>query len=404
VVFAAADLLPPLAGVLVEGRSGPVTATAITTTSLALRLQSVAWLVLIGVALVIVVLGLASQPDGVPRPDATGVVLLLGVLAIAQLSGWLGTGEYSPSRPVLVLLLAAAAVSVSAPQAEVFSLVGRITAAVAVVSVVLALVSPDAWMDPARTEGDTKAILGSRLLAGFLGHENTLGIILAAGFPFVLDAFRGGARLCLALVTVVALVLTSSRTSLAALAVVLAAVLATRLLGRRAARPLLVAGAFGLLLLTVALPATAGDSAFTERGAIWRLAAPAWTTDRLFGLGPYAFSRGTPLSSDLLRMLGYPVVHGHSTYVSTRTEVGWVGLVLLGLLLVRVLLKSARMFDDRPAPLLFVLALLALGTLETPLRLDTVADQAWLTWGVVIVLACYPLRAHTGSADRGTLA
>jgi O-antigen ligase len=214
---------------------------------------------------------------------------------------------------------------------------------------------------------------------------------LVLALPFILYAFSGWIRIATVGITVLAVVLSASRTSLITLAVLVLAIGLTLLVGRRRASLPLVALCGTALAVSVVLPYTTGDASFTERGTIWRLAGEFWSTATWFGQGPYAFARDTDLSTQLLETMGYTISHGHNTYVTLRTEVGLVGTLMVAALVGWLLLKAYRAFEKDPTALYFLVVLTVLGVLETPLRFDTVVEQSWIAWGGVFVIALLQL-------------
>lgn len=169
-----------------------------------------------------------------------------------------------------------------------------------------------------------------------IGYTNALallavvGILLAAGIAVERRApVRVAAAVC-AVPCLVVIVLSQSRGAQAALAI---GALAAWCGGQRAQARVLATTAVGLaLLFGLALAAS------VERSAYWAVAVSQWERTPLLGSGGGTWGRvwlehrGEP----------FPAVDAHSLYLQVLSELGPVGLVLVGLALIPPLLTAAR--------------------------------------------------------------
>ncbi|CUR57638.1 putative O-antigen ligase-like protein [metagenome] len=360
------------------------------------------WLVYVLVVVCAILVGLLRWWLGRRTAgDIVGFALVAVLLVVAQAARVVDTGSLTPSRPAAVVLLTALAVWLLNPPARVMSVLGWIGVSVAASSLVLAATSPIAWIDPSDWGAPTKAVYGSNLLAGFYSHENTLGMMLVLALPFVWHAISGRVSAIVTAVMALALLLTASRTSLIALVALCVATIAAMVVGPRLGRWLMVLATFSAFAASVVVPRLVGDAAFSERGTIWALAGEAWSSAPWLGQGPYAFSRDTSLSETLETTMGYVINHGHNSYITVRTEVGFLGAAAALALFVHLLRKCARQFTADPAPLRFLLVIAVLGVLETPVRFDTVMEQSWIAWGGILMVACRSFGV-SGATSRGS--
>ncbi len=399
VLFVLGATVSPAITVLQQGRLAPDVPVADSVA--AGRAELVMWLLYIALvlgAIFVGVLRLWVRRGNVG--DVAGFALVAILLVLAQVARVVDTGALTPSRPAAVVLLTALAIWLLDPPSRIMSVLGWIGAAVAVSSLVLAVTSDVAWIDPSAWGAPTKAVYGSNLLAGFYSHENTLGMMLVLALPFVWHACAGRLRAIATIAVVAALLLTASRTSLIALVVLCVATVAALVVGPRVGRVLMVATILSAVASGVVVTSVVGKAAFSERGTIWALAGGAWDSAPWLGRGPYAFSRDTPLSESLETTMGYVINHGHNTYITTRTELGLLGVAVVLALLVHLVRKCATYFPTNPAPLRFMLVIAVLGVLETPLRLDTVMEQSWIAWGGLLMIACTSLRSSGEAPSR----
>lgn len=190
-----------------------------------------------------------------------------------------------------------------------------------------------------------KCGLAGALYSGAFSNENTFGLTLALSGSFVWLALRGRARLVLVLYVVGSVVLTGSRTAMAAAVALVVALVLLRpdvectgsvgTGGRRVMAALLVggAGAIAALFPLLVPPATVGD-----RFSFWQLALRGVAADPVLGLGGTAWSR-------LYEKAQIPISGSyspHNQWLDLLYASGVVGVVLFGVLLVWVMAAAGR--------------------------------------------------------------
>jgi len=188
------------------------------------------------------------------------------------------------------------------------------------------------------------------LLYGPVGYANALGIlvalslVLAVGFLLETDEPLARAALVATVgITVVALLLTSSRGAWLAAIVGLLVLTGLRVSTRR----LVVAG-LALTLAVAALTALAAPSiAMGDRPAFWSVAVSDASSHPLLGSGAGSFDDYWLRH----RAIGAFVEDAHSLYLETAAELGLVGLTLLGCALLVPLWALARGRLDPLAPI-----------------------------------------------------
>ncbi len=242
-----------------------------------------------------------------------------------------------------------------APRLRVGAVVGHLAGASALLALVLGVALPRAGLYRLAS-GDLvdpdKALLPLGLLIGPFSDSNNLAQVLVLGAPALLLVRRRAVAIGWLVVLVAALVWTSSRSSLVAL-VAAGAVVGVTALARRPWSRAALAGAGGLVavatvvvvpLLTVAggtsgaARATAADTAFTNRGYVWRLSLEAVAENPLAGLGTGWYGQVARYANPL----GGFAYHGHNVMVQTLVTTGLVGLAALAVLAVVALLRAAR--------------------------------------------------------------
>ncbi|WP_431913219.1 O-antigen ligase family protein [Micromonospora carbonacea] len=394
--------LPQLVDVLHDGR--PAFNSPVESMPVAGRLLGDAITVaFIGLAALLIGYGLRRRrPD---RPwELAAVLAPLSAIHLAALVN----GE-RPGPVALALPAAIVAIWVLRPGARALATIGVLGAVTAAGAILLAAVRPDlALLTGADAGGKSWAVGG--LLAGPYPHSNVLGLMLALCLPFVCCLrHRPSRRAALALV-LVALLWTGSRTGqLAALVVLLTWGLlgwrtggrADRRVGGRSRRPSTVIGApvlVGLGLTVVSPLATTDPASFTNRGRIWRALLGRWAERPLTGHGPGYFER----QPELAEALGGRYTHGHNLLVHLLAVGGLLTVVLMAVLLGLVWRRSTDLAAlGRPAPALFLIALLWVSWLEASHVSVTLAGQ--LTWlPLCLIVRAGPTRPDPapGSEDQ----
>jgi O-antigen ligase len=171
-----------------------------------------------------------------------------------------------------------------------------------------------------------KRILPWGILVGPLSSENNLGQVLVLGLPLIGFARSRAVRWVVVVMTAYAIVWTSSRSSIAALAVGGIIALALQVPWRKA-RPVIAAIlllAAGLVMIAIPVSTSDGKD-FSNRGYIWITSLRAWSEHRVFGLGSQWYSALARYEEGL----GGAAFHGHNTFVQMVIMGGAVALVLV---------------------------------------------------------------------------
>jgi O-antigen ligase len=227
-----------------------------------------------------------------------------------------------------------------------------------------------------------KQILPWGVLVGIFTQGNVLGVFLVLALPSIALMRSTIRRMGIFGLVAFALVWTSSRSSLAALVVMVAVFIGLALLrasgrGVYAAVTLIVFAAFvPLLPLT-----TTTNDAFTNRGYIWRTSLANWDADPWFGLG----SRWYNQIGQFVNALPGTAYHGHNLFVHALVTGGIIYVALLTLMMLCVI-YYASVWAIRGAsfPAAFTVVFLISSTLEVPFG---VVDNATLYAVTVLPMA-----------------
>lgn len=188
-----------------------------------------------------------------------------------------------------------------------------------------------------------KQILPWGILIGPLTDGNPLGQFLALGSPAVLLIPRPTVRLVSAALTAFAVVWTSSRSSLAALAVGIVVVAVLRVTPRGGRRGVAVLILTGLAALIAYLPlTTTRNDAFTNRGYIWQASLRHWLEHPWIGLGSQWYAESAKYANNI----GWTAFHGHNQFVQLLVLGGLVNLALVVAMLV-VLVRAAAAWAEQ---------------------------------------------------------
>lgn len=284
--------------------------------------------------------------------------------------------------------------------------VGVLTAWVAAISILMTFTTSNAVFSQAQVP-DAKAIIGSTLLNGPFYHPNTLGLVLALGFPWAFLIQRRAWRRFSLVLILFALVWSASRTSLLAVMVGLV-VAGLWLLFRRVSRQTGLLVGLPLIALYVAvipigaiLVATARPDSFSARGVIWDASLALFREKPVLGWGSDIY-----VSIEQTRSaIGSLAFHGHNMFVNTLTVAGIVGVVALVLLYFKILAKSWR-FGNSGADItlaMWPVVFICLGWLEVPTTFYTFGYTSWVVWVPLAVILSLPAReqpnpAHTDAS------
>ena len=314
------------------------------------------------------------------------------IALIVMLAPWawqLGRDLYVNTRPNLAALaypLVVTAVWGLRPRFGQLRLIGYLIVGTAVLSLLMGILTPLQGILSHADGGAVapeKQILPIGILVGPLTSGNSLGQFLALGMPMIAMIPRRGLRIAGLAITFAAVVWTSNRSSLLALAFALAlsgALVALTPVGRRLVSVTALA-LVGALIVVLPLTVTS-DGAFTNRGWIWRTSLSRWRQHEWLGLGSSYYAKTAQLADNI----GTTAFHGHNEFVQTLVLGGLVNLILTLLLViaaVRAAVRWAALRDVRvPVALLAIVAVSS--CFEITLN---VVNRSFLSTVVVIPLA-----------------
>jgi O-antigen ligase len=209
-----------------------------------------------------------------------------------------------------------------------------------------------------------KQILPWGVLVGIFTQGNVLGVFLVLALPAVVLIRSPLNRLWIGALASFALVWTSSRSSLAALIMIVVVFVGLAAL-RASARGVFAAVTLIIFTAAVALIpiTTTSNQAFTNRGYIWRTSLASWAEDPWFGLGSHWYSQ----IGQFVNALPGTAYHGHNLFVHALVTGGLIYVTLLTLM-VLCLIYYAIVWAIRGVgyPLAFLVAFLVSATLEVP--------------------------------------
>ncbi len=341
---------------------------------------------------------------------ATVAALLLPWLVAAVRDAYGGTvpGTGAALYPLVVLALWALA-----PRLGVGAVIGHLTGASALLALAMGALLPAAGIYRLAS-GDLvdpdKTLVPLGLLVGPFSDSNNLAQVLVLGTPALLLVRRRGVALAWLAVVVLALVWSSSRSSLLAFAAAgaVAAVLAA---ARRPGARSVLAGLGGALALAVlaALPlatvaaatsgaarATAADVAFTNRGYVWRLSLQTFAEHPLVGMGTDWYGRVAGYANPL----GGFAYHGHNGLVQSLVTTGLLGTAALTVLVLVALVRASGWAASPGAGSLFPVAhLVALAVSSTFEVSFALVDRGFLLPVAITPLALWLLARRSAPAD-----
>jgi hypothetical protein len=292
--------------------------------------------------------------------------------------------------PFLVL-----AIWVLRPRIERLSLLGYLVGATALLSVLMGTFTPAKGVFAAYTGAliqPEKQILPWGILVGPFTDANNLGQFLVLGLPAVAFIRGRTMRWLIAALTVFAIVWTSSRSSITAVVVGTLVALLLALVtpaNRRVPSQLL------LLITTAALviiPVTAtSDTAFTNRGYIWKTSLQEWHRNLFLGHGSGWYASVAKFANSL----GGNAFHGHNQFVQT-VVVGGICYLALTALMLAVLIHAAGDWAAHAIdyPAVYLAMFLTSCTLEVSFG---VVDRGFLIAVTVLPIAFLALCDRSGA-------
>jgi O-antigen ligase len=262
------------------------------------------------------------------------------------------------------------AIWVLRPPLGSLSLLAYLTGLTALVDIALALLLPTKGLFASVT-GDfitpAKEILPWGVLVGIFSGGNVAAQFLVSSIPTVVLVRNAWHRFWLVLLVGFTLVWTSSRTALAAFAVVLGLLALLALLPPRGRAVTTLLAQAALLATVAVVPLTTHTyAAFTNRGYIWQMSLAAWDTNRTFGLGSDWYARIGRFMNDLPTT----AYHGHNLLVHSLVIGGYLYAALMLMILLALAAKAVRWAARGVGfPAVMLAGALVSSTLEVPFGL-----------------------------------
>lgn len=386
--------LPQLIDLLIVGRQSPGLRTVAERSELASATYIAIIAAILATALFLVVVSILS---GQPFSTASIFVILTPWVALN------GVYVFQGGRITEVLLFPLVAIAFVLNYdclRNAYGLLRSLILITAISSIALGIAQPNLFLsDPRFQVSSDKAIVGDLLLNGLFPTSNQLGVTLALGIPLLVTASGKRTRWLGTAIALSAMVWASSRTALAATAVVLL-VMAILPRGRtratgRVIRPLVLAFTVLGILLPFILTT---PSLLSGRVSIWRTSLDhVVNTDLFFGAGAMIFREVSPVTT----RIGAITATGHNVFVSIFTIGGILAVLAMSLLFVTYLDRAVSTFDADPYPLLFLLALSAMSVLEDPLRGFVIAPSSFLIIPVIAMALVDLKRLHNKNMNAG---
>lgn len=284
----------------------------------------------------------------------------------------------------------ALALWVARPRLEQLRVLGYLHGVTVVLSLGMGALVPERGVYQAVTGGalaPDKQILPIGILIGPFTNGNNCAQVLLLGLPTLAFLPRPALRRLLVGLTALALVWTSSRSSIGGMVVgglVLLALRRTAGLRGPVSAAVLLAGLGGV----VALPLLTSDpEAFTNRGLIWQESLRAWSSSPWFGNG----SDWYLAAAKYVNPLGALAFHGHNQAVQVLTTSGLVGVALVLLLFAAAAVPAVRWADRGVAqPTVFLAVLLVSSSQEVSFGFVDRSFLAAVAMLPVMVLALCP--------------
>lgn len=261
-------------------------------------------------------------------------------------------------------------------------------------------------------EGIRNFVLGNEAVYQRFSVSNTdpndYALILALAIPMAWDLFanqRGYVRvlnlLCIPL-ALVGIILTGSRGGSLAAAVALLVIplgfMSLDRFGRRTILALLVAGLLAVPFFWTDIVTTVGSNidristlgeelssgTLNDRAIIWDLGMEAFGERPLTGVGGGAFPAAIEKAAGVREL-------AHNTFISVAVEMGLVGLLLFGSVLVVLAVPLIRSYSVRTMPGMVLLLTLLIGI--TPLTWEF-RKPTWLVIALLLVLGGVQIARH----------
>ncbi len=302
-----------------------------------------------------------------------------------------------PTMTALVYPAVVVALWLLRPRFQVLVVLGHLLSVTAAMAMLLGALLPAKgifYTAPGELALADKAMLPIGVLVGFLSHGNTLGTFLALSLPIVSVVPGRWTRRALMALCLLALVWSSSRGAVGAVALGVLAAVMIRAVPRTNRRAITPAIALLPFLAMGAVPFVTHDqTAFTNRGFIWAHSLAWWRDSPWFGLGSDWYNQVGQTSA----RLASTAFHGHNQVVQLLVT-GGVGLVLLvGLMIFGAAVRAGGFAaEGRTFGIVYLTVLAGCSVLEKPL---TFVDNYSMFPVVVLPLAIlvFAERSEDGS-------
>lgn len=336
--------------------------------------------------------------NDVTRPGLWRILVVLApwlvILTRALYSG-------SPTPDSLFYVVVVLALAALRPSPRVLVALGLLVAVTAIIAIAFGFLMPEIGIlheaDGTVAERSDKVVFSSLgLLQGMFTSENNLGQYLAVGAAAVALLPRWWLRLPGLGIVVFAICWSSSRSSMIAIACMLAVgIVVWTLVGlgcHRAASAVARIATGAAIAMMCALPLMRwGDEAFTGRALIWRNSLAEWSSRAfLSGLGHDWYKRIAGSDTSPLNAAAY---QGHNQFVQYLVTGGVIlAFVALGSLLVQTYALTAPTNRYLTIAAMLVTGIGVSGSLEVPLGF--IDNSAF--WTVTIVPLTVLFFAHPG--------
>lgn len=339
----------------------------------------------------------------IPRPEPIVIPIAPSLLLVMLISSVWWSAD--PNNAILwlrsdaVVMVGIASLVLVLPNRDVIAALKLFVAAVLAITLLAVSIDPLARIHIDAT-GEAPPLKGWH---GWFIHKNTMAGFMVTALPVVMAFYRSAVARWLGYAAIVVLMVGSdSTTGRAALAVAIAVRAwfgVNRRLSSRGSATFVVST---VALVIVAIAAAIGslaaiadaagkDLTFTGRTQIWTAVIDAIGQRPVFGYGVRGlFSPpASPLTSELIRAIGFKAGHAHNGLLDVALQLGVVGVVLVvGLLagIIRAGLREMRRSYHVP---MFAL------TVAAGLCVASVGESALLnsTVGVVIIVRTLLLRS-----------
>lgn len=357
--------LPSLVNGLLGGRTVLYTGFTLQTTApAAAAIQGALAILLAGGAIVTVATHLAGI--GSRRPGVLPITLAAILIPV-----FLSEPHRLQDVRTAALILVVLAVWAAQPDRGSLSLIGILTALGAGTSLLIGWLTPWGLMTGADQFAE-KALTPLGTLAGVYNHSNTLGLALVIGSPFIMFVKTRSLRIACYAVVGIALVWSSSRSSIIAAGLLMLVVA----FGRWTRRPAATTGiAFVAALATIfVLPLSTSDpNAYSGRGLIWMATLLESDRSPVLGWGAAAFQPGSPI----VNMVGYSSTHGHNLFTTVLGRHGTVGLALAVAALLTSAFLASKMTFRGVSLCIFPLALAFSSIVEGRFDFDAINELSY---------------------------